>query len=114
MGKQNYVCIAPEKSRTPKYLLAAAAGIPCVKFDWISQCVDNAMAGTPRAPPKMSNADVRVQRGSSSGGIFEGKSFRIIGTESYEEKWKPILKTAGANLLDRTDARRVYTDQSSQ
>ena len=112
--QQQFVCVMPEKSTTPKYLLAAAAGIPCVTFEWVAEAVNNALRRPMKSPPKTSKDGLCLQRGNTRGGMFDGKSFRIIGNDTYEHKWKPILKAAGANLLDRTDARRVYTDQSSQ
>lgn len=38
--------VAPQPTRTAKYLMAVAAKVPCVHFDWVLECY-NSVCSTP-------------------------------------------------------------------
>eukprot|EP00727_Mastigamoeba_balamuthi_P013849 m51a1_g9087 hypothetical protein (207) ;mRNA; r:42051-42878 len=98
----SHVLVSEKEHRTLKYLVAVAAGIPCVHYRWVRHCVKQCVllpyqpyllpAGLALHPAELVyHVEGRL--------ALAGASVTAVGSPAFEQQWGAIMRAAGAKFI---------------
>ncbi len=103
----NIVCISEKPHRTIKWMLAVAAGVPCVKWKWLHECVkhNKLMDYTPFLLKSgysiVSNELLPYRKVADGSLVFDNKKIEVSGSGQFREQWSLVLREQGAECVQR-------------
>lgn len=104
--------LSDECCRTQKYLVALATGIPCVSYDWITECtrkerlVSHNSYLLPSGQSHDTNSSVQWTP-RRCGTILHGMLVHIVGKKAFKSFWSPVLLKAGATIATRLTSQEA-------
>jgi hypothetical protein len=102
----NTICISERPHRTIKWMLALAAGVPCVKWEWLHECVknDKLMDYAPfRLRAGLSIVTGKLMRFQARPAtlVFDRQKIEVCGSGAFREQWSMVLREQGAECVQR-------------
>jgi hypothetical protein len=102
----NTICISERPHRTIKWMLALAAGVPCVKWEWLHECVknDKLMDYAPfilRAGLSIVSGKLIRFQARPATLVFDRQKIEVCGSAMFREQWSMVLREQGAECVQR-------------
>jgi hypothetical protein len=133
-GVPSLILIGARAERTNKYILALAAGVPCVHYNWLYQCrhdgkivdLDEFLlpAGyslekeerISQLPEVLTDEDIEPVFLIPKGRSLDAARIEVVGSPEFKEQWIPILSAAGAKVVQRLfsayeNMNLIFSDQ---
>lgn len=98
----NIICISEKPHRTIKWMLAVAAGVLCVKWTWVHECIKYGKLLDPTPYLLRLDADGEIApRPPQKRMVFDGKKVELHGAHDWKTQWALVLREQGAEVVDR-------------